>query len=152
MICRNTCINIYCNSLHQKGDVILFILVQTRHEFFKSNYPGIRSLLWTYIQIVKDRIRSTPNHYYDILYNSHRPPILILHYTFQPFCWPSPGILHCNEYIHICHMYGFHLSGIRTHRFKDQQNTKFNCFLYWLIDFDIRGQIGSTLVSVCTTP
>ena len=29
-------INIYCSSLQQKGEVILYILLQTSHEFFKA--------------------------------------------------------------------------------------------------------------------
>ena len=64
-ICRNTnaaYINIYYSSLQQKGDVILYILVQTSH---KCNYPGTRPLLWTNIRIVKDRICSNSTLYFN---------------------------------------------------------------------------------------
>ena len=39
MICKNTkaaCIKIYCSSLQQKSEVILYNLLQTSHEVFKA--------------------------------------------------------------------------------------------------------------------
>ena len=57
-ICTHTnaaCINIHCSSSHQKGDVILYILVQTSPCF--TSIFQIPNRYW--IQIVKNRIRSS---------------------------------------------------------------------------------------------
>ena len=88
MICRNTnaaCINIYCSSLWQKGEVheIHYILEQTSHDFFLQQLSGYLTVIVTEYP---DSYRSNSSPYDYIKFQDHSIYTQCIHVQYTCTC------------------------------------------------------------------